>query len=339
MSKLNGVMILPTGLGCSIGGDAGFNSGCKLIAECSENLVVNPNLVNASDLNEMPNNCLYIEGSAIDRFLSGKLNLQKIKTFNKILMAVNSPVLPVNYNSQNAGIWGLGADIEIIQLNTPLLMKAEINTDGTAGGIYSGVEELVEQLIDKEYDALALHTPIECASELSEYYWKNGGVNPWGGAEAITSHAIAELINKPVAHAPYSTDAEELHVLKTTVVKQSMAPEIISNTYLFSVLKGLHRAPRIVLDTNKMHPDILSRDDIAFLLTPHGCWRRPHQSCLENNIPIIVVRENTTCFSKDFQYLNEKGIIFVENYLEASGVIMAMTAGVDYRTVTLKGKK
>ena len=71
-----------------------------------------------------------------------------------------------------------------------------------------------------------------------------------------------------------------------------------------------------------------------FLLTPHGCWGRPHIACQENNIPIIVVKENTTCFSENFSYDGKKAI-FVENYLEAAGLIMAMNSGVDYRTILL----
>ena len=76
MTKLNGVFIIPTGLGCTLGGDAAFNTGVKLMAECVNNLIINPNSVNASDINEMPSNCLYVEGSTIDRFLQNKLNLE-----------------------------------------------------------------------------------------------------------------------------------------------------------------------------------------------------------------------------------------------------------------------
>ena len=152
----------------------------------------------------------------------------------------------------------------------------------------------------------------------------------------MVSRIISEAINKPVAHAPYSTGELELHILNEQIVKQSMAPEIISNTYLFSVLKGLHQAPKLELDINKSHHDILSYNDIDFLLTPHGCWGRPHRACSEKGIPIIVVKENTTCFSKGFYYPENKGVIFVENYLEAAGLIMSWTAGVDYKTVLLE---
>ena len=49
-------MIIPTGLNCALGGDAAYAPGIKLIAACCDKLIVNPNAVNASDINEIPNN-------------------------------------------------------------------------------------------------------------------------------------------------------------------------------------------------------------------------------------------------------------------------------------------
>jgi hypothetical protein len=331
MNNLNGVMIIPTGMGCKLGGDAAYTPGVKLIASCTQNLIVNPNSVNASDVNELPGNALYVEGSTIDRFMWGKVNLRKTKTLNRILMVVNTEATPVNLNSMNAGIWGLGADIKILPLKTPLRMRATMQADGTAGGEFSGVDELVDAVQDLDFDALAIQTPIECDPEVSNAYWKNGGVNPWGGIEAIVSKEIAQRINKPLAHAPVDTSWDDRSLYSELVVARSMAPEIISSTYTFCILKGLHRAPRLEFDLQAK--DCLSNKDIDFLLTPHGCFGRPHWAAQQKGIPIIVVKENTTCFSKDFEYPTTDGVIFVENYLEAAGLIMSMSSGVDYRTV------
>ena len=159
-------------------------------------------------------------------------------------------------------------------------------------------------------------------------------VNPWGAIEAQISKYIASAINKPVAHAPMDFLQDNLY--NKMVVKQSQAPEIISNTYLFCVLKGLHRSPQIDLTKN---PRNMSYEDMDFLLTPHNCWGRPHDACFNKGIPIIVVNENTTCLN-DFVYPDKirgnKKIIFVENYLEAAGVIMCLKAGVAYQTITLQ---
>lgn len=334
-TNLNGIFIIPTGLGCSLGGDAAFNPGVKLIATCSKNLIVNPNAVNASDINELPTNALYVEGSTIDRFLEGALCLRKIKTHNRILVAVNTKSSPTNINAMNAGVWGLGADAHLLTLNTPLKMKAVMNLDGTAGGVYSGIEELVQQVKEYDYDALALHTPIECDTDVAKNYWVNGGVNPWGGVEAIVSKLIAEKINKPVAHAPIDPVAEDF-TYANLIVKRSMAPEIISNTYLFCVLKGLHRSPRLELIPKPSEERLLRLMDIDFMVSPHGCWGRSHKACRSAGIPIIVVKENRTCFSSGFTYPDTTGIIFVNNYLEAAGVLIAMHTGVDYRTILVR---
>ena len=105
---MNGIFIIPTGLGCKIGGHAG-DAVCavNLIASMCENLVVNPNAVNASDINEMAANCLYVEGSTIDRFVAGKIRLQK-RCRNKILLMVNPPVSVCTINSTNAARVSLG---------------------------------------------------------------------------------------------------------------------------------------------------------------------------------------------------------------------------------------
>ncbi len=336
MTNLNGVFIIPTGLGCSLGGDAAFNPGVKLIAACSQNLIVNPNAVNASDINELPENALYVEGSTINRFLEGSLNLRKVKTHNRILLAVNPPGTTVNINAMNAGIWGLGAEVQMLVLDTPLIMKATLNPDGTAGGTHSGIKELVKQVSGYDYDALALHTPIECTVDVATRYWVNGGVNPWGGIEATVSKLIAEQLNKPVAHAPSRFEQEATDPVvgdaayANLIVKRSMAPEIISNTYLFCVIKGLHRAPRLDLT---LKYDTLRVTDIDFMVSPHGCWGPAHFSCFQAGIPVIIVKENRTCFSDGFVYPQSGGIIFVNNYLEAAGVIMAMSGGVDYTVI------
>ena len=329
MININGVMIIPTGLGCLQGGDAAFNPGVKLISQCCNRLIINPNAINASDVNEMPSNCLYTEGSTIDRFLEGEINLQEIKIYNKILCVVNSPACHANRNAVNAGIWGLGADITLLELTTPLIMTACINEDGTAGGTVIGWETLVEQVTDLDYDVLAIHTPIDCPPEIANNYWKNGGVNPWGRCEAVLSKLLSAALNKQAVHAP--VEFLETPLYNSLTVKQSMAPEIISTTYAFCIFKGLHHAPIIDITCNQNN---ISNKDIDFLVSPMNCWGRPHEACKNNNIPIIIVKENTTCL-KNIIYPDYKSIIFVENYLEAAGVIMCMNAGINYKTIIL----
>lgn len=77
---MNTVFIIPTGINASIGGNAGdANPAFKLIASVSNIAITHPNVVNASNINEMPNNTWYVEGSMLDKFLEGKIRLKKTK--------------------------------------------------------------------------------------------------------------------------------------------------------------------------------------------------------------------------------------------------------------------
>ncbi len=62
---MNVVLIIPTGIGCEIGGHAGdANPVAKLIGACCDNLILHPNVVNASDVNEMPENSCILRRAA-----------------------------------------------------------------------------------------------------------------------------------------------------------------------------------------------------------------------------------------------------------------------------------
>ena len=75
-NRFNVAFLIPTGIGASVGGHAGdATPTARLIAETCDTLILHPNVVNASDMNEMPTNSLYVEGSAISRLLMGTIGL------------------------------------------------------------------------------------------------------------------------------------------------------------------------------------------------------------------------------------------------------------------------
>ena len=141
---MNVVLIVPTGIGAEIGGHAGdANPVAKLIGKCCDKLITHPNVVNASDINEMPDNTLYVEGSILDRFLRGEIRLKEV-FYNKILLAVNKPVIPDTINAVNAARMTIGADIEIMELDTELKMTG-FYKNGIASGEVEGWLELCQQ--------------------------------------------------------------------------------------------------------------------------------------------------------------------------------------------------
>uniref|UniRef100_A0A6M3XDT4 DUF3326 domain-containing protein n=1 Tax=viral metagenome TaxID=1070528 RepID=A0A6M3XDT4_9ZZZZ len=315
---MNAVFIIPTGIGCKIGGHAGdATPAAKLIASVCDELIIHPNVVNASDINELTDNMLYVEGSILDRFLEGKFCLKKPKS-NRILLVTNKPIQPATINAVNAARHTIGCQIEICELNVPLEMYGNFTSLGTAGGSYFGIDSLLEQIKGIEFDALAVASPITIPKNVNLQYLRNGGINPWGGIEAIVSKIIANKINKPVAHAPIeNTDPEILAF--NEVVNPKIAAEVLSTAYIHCVFKGLHKAPRI--STTGLHVS-----DIDFLITPWQCFGRPHLACIANDITILGVKENTTCLGVE---LNEDVAYWVDNYVEAAGWLQSKKNGIE----------
>ena len=335
MKKVNGVLIIPTGIGCEIGGDAGdANPVAKLIGACCDKLVLHPNVVNASDINEMPDNALYVEGSQLDKFLKGHLSLIEVKSQNKILVVVNK-ITPLVLNAVNAAIHTIGADIEIVELYTPLKMISKFIDRKATGDVY-GWEELCKQVVDDHsFDALAIYTPIDVDRKVELEYYRNGGINPWGGVEAKASKLIANIIGKPVAHAPYGTiaddDLELTGIYKNEKVRPRVAAEAISNCFLQCVFKGLNRAPKIELRCDGLPGRGLNAEDIDFMITPNDCFGEPHQACLDKGVKIICVKENRSNMGYNFH----SQFIYVQNYWEAAGIIQCMKAGIKSDSVRL----
>lgn len=321
---MNIVFIVPTGIGAEIGGHAGdATPAARLFAPLCDNLIVHPNVVNASDLNEMTENMLYVEGSILDLFLQGHIGLKKVRQ-NKILVAVNSPATIDIINSVSAARAVLGIDAEIIELATPFRMVATMSINGCASGDVFGVDELIDQVRPYRFDALAIISAIEVSKKVALDYANTGGVNPWGGVEALASKMVFRQLLKPVAHAPFDHTLADFE----DIVDPRMSAEFVSVSYLHCVLKGLHKAPKFVgLDDHCEH---LSCHDIDFMISPYGCFGPPHRACVYKGIPIIYVKENKTVLNDVFDYSPH---IVVENYLEAAGIVCAAKAGVTVESV------
>jgi len=329
---MNVVMIVPTGIGCEIGGHAGdATPAARLLAGCCSNLILHPNVVNASDINEMPKNAWYVEGSLLDRFLREEFGLRKVRA-NTVLVATNPPLKPEVVNSVSAARATLGLDAYIVVLKEPLRMIGRIEDDKATGDVY-GWRELANQVSSYNFDALAIASYIEVDRPTKFKYFREGGINPWGGVEARASKLIATALLKPVAHAPCDATFEDdpEWALFSEVVDPRMSAELVSISYLHCILKGLHKAPQITKDKGEG----LWVKDVDCMVSPLGCFGPPHVACVERNIPIIVVKENKTCLDRIFSEEH----LEVENYLEAAGMIVAMRDGINWKAVRRPLKK
>lgn len=339
----NVAMLIPTGIGAAIGGHAGdATPAAKLLASVCDTLVIHPNVVNASDINEMPANSLYVEGSVLCRLFMGTAGLQPVRA-NRVLVLIHPHPdrifsdLAINAVNAARASYGLSCP-RIIEMERPVVMSPTYTNSARAAGHVEGFEHLFE-LLDQhrdEYDAVAISSVISTPFHYyGDYFWSDGSmVNPWGGVESMLTHTISSLYNLPSAHAPM-LESQDVLDIETGIVEPRMAAEIISVSFLQCVLKGLQRSPKIVTDEAAMRdPGVLTARDISCLVIPDGCLGLPTFAALEQGIPVIAVRENTNLMKNDLTALPwaQGQLHIVENYWEAAGVLSALKAGIDPMT-------
>ena len=187
------------------------------------------------------------------------------------------------------------------------------------------------------YDAVAIASVIEVPPKYHEEYFRSGGemVNPWGGVEALLTHAISMLFNVPAAHSPMLENCEIAYA-DVGIVEPRLAAEAVSLAFLHCILKGLHRSPAIVNDPTEMTaPATLSAEDVSCVVIPIGCLGVPTLAALRQGIPVIAVRENANLMQNNLSSLpwSDGQYFEVNNYLEAAGLLATMRAGIHPSTV------
>ena len=342
--QFNAVLLVPTGIGAAIGGHAGDATPvARLLASVCDTLVTHPNVVNASDINEMPANALYVEGSVVCRLLMGTAGLQRVRA-NRVLAVVDSHPNPLftdlAVNAVNAAHASYGLHCPgVVALEPPLVMRSEYTGSARAAGRVEDVERLFAVLDSRraEFDAVALSSVISVPFQYhADYFGSDGGmVNPWGGVEAMLTHAISSRYDAPSAHSPM-LESQEVLDLDVGVVDPRMAAEAVSMTFFQSVLKGLQRSPRIITGGDAMRePGVLTARDVSCLVLPQGCLGLPTLAALEQGIPVIEVEENANLMRNDLSALPWRRGQFhrAANYWEAAGVMAALKAGVNPASV------
>lgn len=345
INQFDAVLLVPTGIGAEIGGHSG-DAGpvARLVAAACDNLITHPNVVNAADINEYPENALYVEGSVLSRLLMGTVGLQKVRS-NRVMLVVDKHhdkffhEAAINSASAARAAFGLDCPL-VVKMGNNVLMRSLYSSSGRAVGRIEYFEQLCTILKKHryQYDAVALSSCIEVPSHFQEDYYRQDMedmVNPWGGVEAMLTHAISLLFDIPSAHSPMMESKEILN-LDVGVVDPRKSAEAVSTTYLHSILKGLHKSPRII-NNPPMHSNsgLLTVADISCLIIPDACVGLPTLAALEQGIPVIAVKENRNRMHNKLEELPfESGKLFiVNNYLEAVGLMNAIRAGVAPETV------
>jgi len=339
VSTFNAVFLIPTGIGVEIGGHAGdATPAARMLAQSCDHLILHPNVVNASDINEAPENSIYLEGSVITRLLMGTIAIEPVRS-NRVLVIVDGDHHEVFFNaavnSVNAAISSYGFRcVEIVKMQSPVKLKTYFTDSGRASGIVDNFEPLFSELEKRQgnYDAVAIASLIHVPDGIFEEYFRSDGdkINPWGGVEALLTHAITQVFNVPSAHSPMM-ESPEIANLDVGIVDPRMAAEAVSMTFLNCILKGLQKSPRIITDEHLFYrPGVMTASDVSCLIIPDGCLGLPTLAALEQGIPVIAVRENRNLMRNDLALLPWQDGQFhrVETYLEAAGIINALKAGV-----------
>ena len=249
------VLIVPTGVGASIGGFAGDALPvARAIAQISDTLITHPNVLNGAQLYWPIPNALYVEGYALDKFAAGCWGLQPVhqNRIGLILDAGIEPDLQLRHlQAVDAARATLGLNItDCVLTDRPLQVELRISQSGASWGTIGNPDSLLraaEKLIKQarvEAIAVVARFPDDEGSLALENYRRGKGVDPLAGAEAVISHLVVRTFKIPCAHAP----ALSALPLDPHLSPRSAAEEI-GYTFLPCVLAGLGKAPQFVTPT------------------------------------------------------------------------------------------
>ena len=342
------VQVVPTGIGAEIGGYVGdATPATNAIAGAADVVISHPNVVNGVTLNAAEENVFYVEGYSLDRFFRDQIALRPIVS-NRI-----GVVLDV------AGKGTKGYDLAINTIETMRTVKGveiveytetqrsvNVKAVKTKAGAFVGEVKDPRiflrpclKLVREGAEAIAIATHIDVKDKDLKLYFKGKGPNPYGGAEAVISHAVSRRFGVPCAHAPILSAEEIKKEMFSGKVDPRAAAEAIGPAYLGSVLQGLSDAPHLV-PFEKSHDDDIFLADVNAVVLPYNCMGGiPALAAQKQNIPIIAVKENKTLMQVPPKKLNLENVIVVDNYLEVIGIVTAMKEGIDFRMIRRPVKK
>jgi len=334
------VSIVPTGVGCNLGGYAGDAApSTNLLAATADYLITNPNAVNASNFISMDENVLYTEGLCIDLLMKGAVDLH-VPYANRLGLIVEKSCpenLDVVFNVVNTVRAVHGVDLsEVVITDEPVGSHCVENESGAFVGTVDRPQvifDACERLIRKGVNAIAITTNIQDLPP-EEYVKHFDGEypNPLGGVEAVISHMIVNRFKVPAAHAPMM-NCKDLD-LSHPIVDARGAGEMSSVSGLACTLIGLRRAPQINSERSFRCADIVNVRNVLALVAPAGCLGGvPAIYAHKHGIPIVAVAENETILGVSADRIGIGNVIEVRSYAEAAGVLLALKRGISLESI------
>ena len=329
------VLIVPTGVGASIGGYAGDALPvARAIAQIADRLITHPNVLNGAQLYWSNANTFYVEGYGLDKFASSCWGLRGVHQ-NRVGLILDRAIEPElrlrHLQAADAVRATLGVTLtDYVVTDAPLEVSLRTAASGASWGTIGNADSLLrsaEMLIHRggaEAIAVVARFPDELDSQALQDYRHGSGVDYLAGAEAIISHLIVRTFKIPCAHAP---------ALKPLPIDPHLSPraaaEELGYTFLPCVLVGLSRAPQFIF--NKNHTpcleDIWAEQVDALVVPANACGGSAMLSFSNLKTTIIAVSDNQTQIKVPPEALGIKAIR-VHSYLEAIGVLVAHRAGI-----------
>ncbi len=336
-SVLPTLMVVPTGIGCEIGGFAGDAlPSARLLAAASGCLITHPNVMNGAALYWSDHRIHYVEGYGLDRFAAGEWALQPVRQQRIGLLldaGIEADLRQRHLQVADGCRASLGLTIgPVVTTDQPLGVHLELGESGTSWGTLDRPDALLragERLKAAGATAIAVvaRFPDDPESEALAAYRHGGGVDALAGAEAVISHLLVKHLQMPCAHAP-ALDPLPLDLQ----LDPRAAGEELAYTFLACVLVGLSRAPNLLVAEGSGLSDCLLAEQLGAVVAPAGALGgEAVLACLERRVPLITVA-NPSLLEVTVDALRCEGgnpVLQAGSYAEAAGFLLALREGVN----------
>jgi len=326
-------LVVPTGVGASIGGFIG-DAGpvAQVLESVADSVIVHPNVVNGADFFSGGPRSLYVDGLTLDRFFGGHVQLGDSTTIKigLVLDRLDSRAQSQLLNAANAiravnGVELVGYSV----CEERVRVRVSRSKFGHFIGELENGDTLISAarlLVERGATSVAVVTAIGgvAKSDWASHYAGNGP-NPVGAVEALISRAITWKLGVVCAHAPAFT--EELG-RSEKVIDPRAAAEVASRSGLPSVLCGLAHAPSVV------HTGGIDVRHLAGIIVPFDCAGGPAALAASKfKIPLIAVKSNKCAIGVKADQLSIPNTVAVENYAEAVAFVACRKTGISWESI------
>ena len=327
------LMVVPTGIGCEIGGYAGDAlPSARLLAAASGCLITHPNVMNGAALYWSDPRIQYVEGYGLDRFAVGDWALRPVRRQRIGLLldaGIEAELAQRQIQVAEACRATLGLDIgPVLRSDQPLGVSLDRGASGASWGRLEHPDALMragERLHDAGATAIAVvaRFPEDLGHEALMSYRQGSGVDALAGAEAVISHLLVRHLQMPCAHAPALAPLP----LDPQLDPRAAAEEL-GYTFLACVLVGLSRAPDLIDISAALTGDV-QVSQIGAAVVPEGALGgEAVLACVERGIPVISVA-NPSLLTLTSEVLGlSSGVLQASSYSEAAGLLVALREGI-----------